>query len=124
MFDSNWGFGNSGVAPRERVITLDDLKAAYQAGFKAGQLQTMTKTQFREALQKHYAKTTPANYQVSKLSNTEKNKAIRALYSKGKILGNLENYVTFLNENYEEIEEVENLNVVDELSLEDTISFF
>ncbi|MBO7717035.1 MAG: hypothetical protein J6S85_25945 [Methanobrevibacter sp.] len=106
-FKSKWAFNDLGDIAElgERIITVADLKAAYEAGLRAGQLQNFTKTQFREQLKRSFAANTPQTNAVAKLDNKQKGEAIKALWLNGKHIGELENYVAFLNANYEEDED-------------------
>lgn len=98
-FKSDWSFGGSVSAQR---FTLDQLKAAYEAGYNAAKRAETTTTSFQKEMRKHYAATTSQRAEVAAMSNEQKGDMIMALWRAGKRIGELDNYVEFLNENYDE----------------------
>lgn len=98
-FKSDWSFGGSTSSQK---FTLDQLKAAYEAGFNAAKRGETKLTTFQKAMRKHYAETTSARKEVSNMTNKQKGEMIKGLWNHGRKMGELDNYISFLNENYDE----------------------
>lgn len=98
-FKSDWSFGGSVSVQK---FTLDQLKAAYEAGFNAAKRAETTTASFQKEMRKHYSATTSKRAEVAAMSNKQKGEMITSLWKAGKRIGELDNYVEFLNENYDE----------------------
>lgn len=98
-FKSDWSFGGSTSSQK---FTLDQLKAAYEAGFNAAKRGETKLTTFQKAMRKHYAETTSARKEVSNMTNKQKGEMIKGLWNRGRRMGELDNYISFLNDNYDE----------------------
>lgn len=98
-FKSDWSFGGSTSSQK---FTLDQLKAAYEAGYNAAKRSESTVSSFQKVMRRHYAETTSARKEVSNMTNKQKGEMIKGLWNRGRRMGELDNYVSFLNENYDE----------------------